>query len=146
MPYSFVVTAHSDAEPAAVFDALARGATWPSWSPIQAVEIADGGDPQSRQQVGDTRLLRVGRTVNRERIVEMVDDRRFGYENPNPPFRTYRGLVELITAAQGGTDITWSATFEPKLRWTGPFWTWFLTRFMRRMANGLAEYAARQGS
>ena len=87
-----------------------------------------------------------GFTVNRERIVEMVDDRRFGYENPNPPFRTYRGLVELTTASQGGTDITWSATFEPKLRWTGPFWTWFLTRFMRRMARGLAEYAGRQGS
>jgi Polyketide cyclase / dehydrase and lipid transport len=146
VPYSYAVTAHSGAEPAAVFDALARGATWPSWSPIDAVEVADGGDPLSRQQVGDTRIIRTGRIVNRERIVELVADRRFGYENPNGPFRTYQGLVELTRAPRGGTDITWSATFEPRLRWTGRFWEWYLTRFMRRMAQGLAEYAGRHGS
>jgi Polyketide cyclase / dehydrase and lipid transport len=141
VPYSYAVTAHSEGAAAVVFDALARGATWPSWSPIDAVEVADGGDARERQQVGDTRIIRTGRVVSRERIVEMVEDRRFGYENPNGPFRTYHGLVELTPAPRGGTDITWSATFEPRMRWTGRFWTWYLTRFMRRMAEGLADYA-----
>jgi hypothetical protein len=141
VPYTFSVTSHSPASPDAVFAVLVHAATWPSWSPIDAAEIEGGGDPGDRQQVGDTRVFRTGRVISRERIVELVTDRRFGYENVNGSFRSYRGTVELAEAPQGGTDITWSATFEPKLRLSGPFWRWFLTRFMRRMADGLAAYA-----
>ncbi|MCO5969032.1 SRPBCC family protein [Actinoallomurus soli] len=144
MPYSYRVTSHSPANPDVVFTALVRAATWPSWSPIDAAEIEGGGDPAGRQQVGDTRIFRTGRAVSRERIVELVTDRRFGYENVSGPFRSYRGTVELAAAPQGGTDITWSATFEPKLRPSGPFWRWYLTRFMQRMADGLASYAGDQ--
>ncbi|MCO5996357.1 SRPBCC family protein [Actinoallomurus rhizosphaericola] len=141
MPYSYSVTSHSPANPDIVFAALVRAATWPSWSPIDAAEIEGGGDPAGRQRVGDTRIFRTGRAVSRERIVELVADRRFGYENVSGPFRSYRGTVELAAAPQGGTDITWSATFEPKLRLSGPFWRWYLTRFMQRMVDGLASYA-----
>ncbi|MCO5989686.1 SRPBCC family protein [Actinoallomurus spadix] len=136
------MTSHSPASPHLVFAALVRAAAWPSWSPIDAVELEGGGDSEDRQQVGDTRIFRTGRAVSRERIVELVPDRRFGYENVGGPFRSYRGTVELAVAPRGGTDITWSAVFEPKLRLSGPFWRWYLTRFMRRMADGLASYAA----
>jgi hypothetical protein len=141
VPYTYRVTSHSPATPDAVFAALVRAATWPSWSPIDAAELEGGGDPDGRQQVGDTRIFRTGRAVSRERIVELVPDRRFGYENVSGQFRSYRGTVELAAAPQGGTDITWSAIFEPKVRLSGPFWRWFLTRFMQRMADGLASYA-----
>ncbi|MBO8198480.1 SRPBCC family protein [Streptomyces smyrnaeus] len=141
MPYNYAVTAHSRANPETVFTALVRAATWPSWSPIDAVEIEDGSDPGERQGVGDTRIFRTGRAVSRERIVELVPDRRFGYENVSGPFRSYRGTVELAEAPQGGTDITWSAGFEPKLPLSGPLWRWYLTRFMQRMVDGLATYA-----
>ncbi|MGW1287475.1 SRPBCC family protein [Streptomyces sp. NPDC001118] len=140
MPYSYVVTAHSSANPDAVFTVLVHTATWPSWSPIDAVEI-EGGDPERPQQVGDTRVFRTGRATSRERIVELVADQRFGYENVSGPFRSYRGTVELTEVPRGGTSITWSAVFEPKLRLSGPFWRWYLTRFMRRMVDGLAVYA-----
>ncbi len=115
-------------------------ATWPVWSPIDSVEF-EGGDPEGPQQVGDMRAFRTGRAISRERIVELVTDRRFGYENVSGPFRSYRGTVELTEAPQGGTAITWSAAFEPKLRLSGPFWRWYLTRFMQRMTDGLAAYA-----
>ncbi|MEV5707516.1 SRPBCC family protein [Actinoallomurus sp. NPDC052274] len=141
MPYTYAVTSHSPANPGAVFTVLVHGATWPSWSPIDAVQIEGGGDPEGPQQVGDTRVFRTGRAVSRERIVELVADRRFGYENVSGPFRSYQGTIELAETPQGGTDITWSAAFEPKLRLSGPFWRWYLTRFMQRMADGLADYA-----
>ncbi|WP_433204047.1 SRPBCC family protein [Nocardia sp. CA-107356] len=141
MAYSYVVTAHSPAKPATVFTALTHAGTWPLWSPIDAAEIEGGGDPDAEQRVGDTRIFRTGRAISHERIVELVADRRFGYENASGPFRSYRGSVELAEAPRGGTDITWSATFDPKLPLSGPFWRWYLTRFMQRMADGLAAYA-----
>ncbi|TDD80926.1 SRPBCC family protein [Actinomadura rubrisoli] len=142
MPYTYAVTSHSQASPEAVFTALVHPATWPSWSPIDSVELEDGADPEKRQQVGDIRIFRAGRGVARERIVELVTDRRFVYENTGSPFRSYRGTVELAESPHGGTDITWTGTFRPRLPLTGPFWQWYLTRFMQRMADGLAAYAA----
>ncbi|MEV0266206.1 SRPBCC family protein [Streptomyces sp. NPDC050617] len=144
MPYTpctYSVTAHSPAKPAAVFGVLVDAATWPAWSAIDAVEAADGGVPEGPQQVGDVRVFRTGKAIAHERIVELVADRRFVYENESGPFRSYRGTVELAGTPQGGTDITWSAVFEPKPRFSGPFWRWYLTRFMQRMVNGLAAYA-----
>ncbi|QIS16920.1 SRPBCC family protein [Nocardia arthritidis] len=101
-----------------------------------------GGDPEGRQEVGHTRIFHTGRAVSRETIDELVTDRRFAYRNRSGPFRYYRGIVELAPNAQGGTDITWSGRFAPKLPFSGRFWRWYLTRYMRRMADGLAHYAA----
>jgi hypothetical protein len=143
VPYTYAVSSHSQASPSAVFTLLVDARTWPSWSPIDAAEAEGGSDPAGQQQVGDTRVFRTGRTVSRERITDLIPGRRFSYENVSGPFRSYQGVVELAEAPQGGTDITWSATFEPKLPFSGPFWRWFLTRFMQRMADGLAQYASR---
>jgi Polyketide cyclase / dehydrase and lipid transport len=102
-----------------------------------------GHDPAGQQQAGDTRIFRTGRSVSRERITGLIPGRRFSYEVVGGQFfRSYYGVVELAEAPQGGTDITWSATFEPKLPLSGPFWSWYLTRFQQRMADGLAQYAS----
>lgn len=142
MPYTYSVSSHSDASRGAIFTLLVRADTWPSWSPIDAAEIEGGNGPAGRQQVGDIRIFRTGRAVSRERITGLTPDQRFTYENESGPFRSYRGAVELAEAPHGGTDIIWSATFEPKLPFSGPFWRWYLTRFMQRMADGLARYAS----
>ncbi|KUF16757.1 SRPBCC family protein [Streptomyces silvensis] len=143
MPYNYAVTAHSPARPATVFDVLLRPGTWPSWSPIEVAEVEGDGDPDRRQQIGDTRIFSIGRNAARERITGLVPDRTFSYENPGAPFRTYHGTVALAEAPGGGTDITWSAVFEPRLRLAGPFWRWYLKRFMQGMADGLAAYAGK---
>ncbi|MBT2412345.1 SRPBCC family protein [Streptomyces sp. ISL-12] len=140
--YSYSVTAHSPAAPGAVYAALVRASTWPVWSPIDAAGIEGGGDPAAPQQAGDVRVFRTGRTVSRERVIDLVPDRRLVYDNLGGPFHSYRGTVGLAPAPDGGTDITWSAVFVPKPRGTGRFWRWYLTRFMGRMADGLAAYAA----
>jgi hypothetical protein len=143
VPYTFAVRAHSQAGPAAVFALLVHAGTWPSWSPIDAAAVEDGSDPAGQQQVGDTRIFRTGRSVGRERITSLIPGQRFTYETIGGQFfRSYLGVVELAETQQGGTDITWSATFEPKLPRSGPFWRWYLTRFMQRMADGLAGYAS----
>ncbi|MDT0466649.1 SRPBCC family protein [Streptomyces gibsoniae] len=140
MTFTYSVTARSRANPDAVYAALVRAGTWPLWSPIDAVEV-EVGDPGDPQRAGDTRVFRTGRAVSHERIVELITDRRFVYENVNGPFRFYRGSVELAQRREGGTDIVWSAQFAPKLPLSGPFWRWYLTRFMRRMVEGLASHA-----
>jgi hypothetical protein len=120
---------------------LVNASTWPSWSPIDSAEVEGSSDPAGHQQAGDTRIFRTGRSVSRERITGLIPGRRFAYENVGGPFRAYHGVVELAEAPRGGTDITWSATFEPKLPLSGPFWRWYLTRYMQRMTAGLARYA-----
>lgn len=135
----------SQASPDTVYALLISAGTWPSWSPISAAEVEGDGDPDGQQGVGDTRVFRTGRAVSRERITGLVAGRRFSYENASGPFRCYHGVIELAEPPQGGTSITWSASFEPKLPFSGPFWRWYLSRFMQRMADGLARYAS-QGS
>jgi ribosome-associated toxin RatA of RatAB toxin-antitoxin module len=138
VPHSYVVTALSAAEPDAVFAALVRADTWPSWSPIDRVEVTD---PERPQQVGDVRIFHTGRSASHERIVELVPARTFRYDIVEGMFRSYHGTVDLAPAPGGGTTITWSARFVPKMPLTGRFWSWYLTRFMRRMVEGLAAYA-----
>ncbi|AUA15270.1 SRPBCC family protein [Streptomyces sp. SID8361] len=140
MAYTYTVTAHSHADPDAVFSILLRPGSWPLWSRIDAAE-AEVGDPGDPQRAGDIRIFRTGRAVSHERIVELITDKRFAYENVNGPFRFYRGAVELTRSHGGGTDIVWSAHFAPKLPLSGPFWRWYLTRFMQGMADGLARHA-----
>ncbi|MEU0565068.1 SRPBCC family protein [Nonomuraea sp. NPDC005983] len=140
MTYTYTVTAHSQANPDVVFSALIRAGTWPLWSRIDVAEV-EVGDPGDPQRVGDTRVFRTGGAVSHERIVELINDRRFVYENLNGPFLFYQGAVELAQPRDGGTDIVWSARFAPKLPLSGPFWRWYLTRFMQRMVDGLARHA-----
>jgi hypothetical protein len=135
------VRSSSKAGPGAVYALLVRAVSWPAWTPIDSVEIEGGGDPSGLHRTGDVRIVRIGRVVSRERITALVPDVRFGYEIEGGPFRSYRGVVELAAAPQGGTDIAWSAAFEPKVPLSGPLWRWYLTRFLRRMAGGLAAAA-----
>jgi hypothetical protein len=143
VPYTYAVTSHSQANAAGVFALLVDASTWPAWSPVDTAEVEGGNDHAGPQQVGDTRVFRTGRAVSRERITGLVPGRRFSYETVGGQFfRAYHGVVELAEAPPGGTDITWSATFEPKLPLSGHFWSWYLTRFQQRMADGLARHAS----
>ena len=146
MPVNIAVTSQSQAKPAAVFSVLLQVGTWPSWTKISSAELEGGGDPAGRQQVGDVRIFRTGGVASRERIVELVEDRKFVYDNAASPFKSYRGTIELSETPDGGTGVAWSATMEPKMPFTGAFWRWYLTRFLQGIANGLAAYAANDAS
>ena len=54
--------ATTSADPATVYALLRDGATWPSWSPIDAFELERLGESE-REGVGAVRVLRSGRVT-----------------------------------------------------------------------------------
>ncbi|MFE3262062.1 SRPBCC family protein [Nocardia sp. NPDC059091] len=141
---SYDVTAESTAAPSAVWALLLDARSWPSWTPIDALEAghSSGLSTDGRDGVGAVRAFRTGKVVTKERITGLDPDREFAYEGAeNPYLRDYRAAIELQEKPGGGTRIRWHGTFTT--RWgTGWFQQWYLRRFMQTMATGLAEHAA----
>jgi uncharacterized protein YndB with AHSA1/START domain len=134
-------TATTSADPTAVYALLIDGASWPSWSPIESVELeGDGTDGH----VGTVRVLRSGKVTGRDTIAELVPDRRFAYTHASSlPVKNYRGEIDL-TPIDGGTSIRWVSTFEPKFPGTGRLVKRGLGKFIGEMTNGLARGADRR--
>ncbi|MFI6518071.1 SRPBCC family protein [Spirillospora sp. NPDC050679] len=141
---SYDVTAETTASPVVVWALLLDPWSWPEWSPIDALQADRSRDLSSdgRDEVGATRAFRTGKAVTKERITVLDPRRRFAYEGvDNPRMADYRAAVELHESPGGGTRIRWHGTYRARRgrRW---FFQWYLRRFMRRMATGLAEHAA----
>jgi hypothetical protein len=97
----------------------------------------DGGE-----SLNAIRVFHTGRSVSRERIVELVPGRRFSYALLSGlPLRDYRADIDL-TPESGGTAVRWHSRFEPKVRGTGWLYRLALCRFIRRCADGLVAHAA----
>jgi uncharacterized protein YndB with AHSA1/START domain len=140
-------TAWSPAPPSAVYGLLTDGSTWPTWSGHDAVDLVERGEGDG-DGVGAVRVLHRGRTRSRERIVELVPDRRLGYVLlAGLPLRDYWANVDL-TPERGGTAIRWSSDFAAKVLGTGWLYRAALTRFMaastERLAMRAAEVAGRE--
>ena len=136
--------ATSTADPATVYSLLREGATWPSWSPIESVELERQGADEP-EGIGAVRVLRRGRVEGRDTIAELVPDRRFVYTHVSSlPVRDYRGEIDLEPSGDG-TTIRWVSSFEPKIPGTGRLIRRGLDGFNSEMTNGLAEGAAKRG-
>ena len=134
-------TGWSAAPPAAVYGLLVDGATWPTWSGHDAAELVERGEGDG-DGVGAVRVLHRGRMRSRERIVELVPERRLGYVLlAGLPLRDYRANVDL-TPERGGTAIRWSSDFAAKVPGTGAIFRLALTKFMTAATEGLAARAA----
>jgi uncharacterized protein YndB with AHSA1/START domain len=142
----FTATAHTTAAPATVYALLRNGSTWPTWSPIGSFslehESTDGGEG-----LGAIRLFRTksptGTVKSRERIVELVPDRRFSYEAfAGMPIKGHRADVDLESTDDGGTTIRWAERFSAKVPGTGGIYRRALQRFVQRCVDGLATHAA----
>ncbi|MGQ4464649.1 SRPBCC family protein [Streptomyces violaceoruber] len=132
-------SSHSSASAALVYEALLEAESWPAWSAYADVEwdVPAGVDRPAR--VGDVRTIRsrTGRVCFRERVVEMIPDQRFSYEQAAGLFTSHRGAVDLAPALHGGTNITWSATY----RHTLPLLDVLRRRRLQRWVHDLASYA-----
>ena len=136
--------ATSTADPATVYSLLREGATWPSWSPIESVELERQGADEP-EGVGAVRVLRRGRVEGRDTIAELVPDRRFAYTHVSSlPVRDYRGEIDLEPSGDG-TSIRWVSSFEPKIPGTGRLIRRGIDGFIAEMTSGLAEGAAKRG-
>ena len=132
--------ATTSADPATVYALLRDGASWPSWSPIDAFELERPGESEP-EGVGAVRVLRNGRVTGRDTIVELVPDRRLSYTHVSSlPVRDYRGDIDLTPVA-GGTEIRWATSFEPKYPGTGGLLRRGLGGFIGRCTEGLAARA-----
>ena len=125
------------APPGAVFASLLDRSRWPAWSGHDAFELVRPG-AAGPHEVGSVGLLRSGRRVMREEIVEVVADRRIGYTLlAGLPLRAYRAGFDLTPTADG-TEVRWHAAFEapPGSGW---FYVVALRRFTGRLLRGLSE-------
>jgi hypothetical protein len=133
------IEGRSSLDPGTLYGLLAEGATWPRWSPIRAFELEQPG-PNGGESVGAVRVFRTGRVTSRERIVELVPDRRLGYELLSGlPLRGYRATVDVVPEQDGGTRITWRSSFTAKRLGTGWLYRFALRRFIRQMVDGLSR-------
>jgi hypothetical protein len=138
-----VATSRSCAPPEAVFALLAAGDRWAEWAGpfVPRSRWAVPGDPEGT--VGAVRRLGLGPLSSRERIVEHEPARRLGYVVDSPgPMRDYRAVVDLAPRPDGGTDITWSASFTPVVPGTGALLHVALRGIVRGFARRVAKAAA----
>src|SRR5215218_9159263 len=92
------------------------------------VEVA----PRELLEVGSVGLLRSGRRVMREEVVEVDADRRIGYTLlAGLPLRAYRAGFDLAPTADG-TEVRWHATFEAP-----PGFGWIYVVALRRFTGRL---------
>ena len=131
----------SSASPDAIYDLLAHGATWPTWSGIDSFELRQQGDAGG-ESLNAIRVFRTGRVTSVERLVELVPGHRLSYALVSGlPLGDYRADVDLLPS-DGGTLIRWHSTFVAKRPGTGWLYRRVLGRFIRDAVRGLAEHAA----
>jgi hypothetical protein len=135
------VTATTTAPASAVYALLCDGASWPTWSPIGSFELESPG-PDGGESVGAVRIFRTGRVTGRERVAELVPDRRFAYTLLSGlAVKDYRADIDL-TEGPDGTTVRWRSAFRAKVPGTGGLYRRSLTKFIQRCADGVAERAA----
>lgn len=128
------VTARSAASPDEVYERLADASTWADWSPMSEVVVESG------EGVGEIRRLTRGRTVGRDETIELVPGTRFAYRSLGGlPVRDYVATVDLTPTDDGGTEITWRSTFEPKIPLTGAILRRGIAGFLQQCADGVAS-------
>ncbi|MER6696844.1 SRPBCC family protein [Streptomyces griseus] len=116
-------SSHTSASAATVYAALLHAESWPLWSAHADVEwdVPAGIDRPAR--VGDRRTIRTltGRVHCHERVVEMVPDQRFSYEQASGLFTSHHGSVDLAPAPVAApTSPGRRPTGTPSPSWTHP--------------------------
>jgi hypothetical protein len=134
--------ATTTAGPAAVYELLADGSTWPEWSPIGSFELLEPGDG-SPEGLGAVRRFTTGRIRSTERVVERRPGEQLSYVLVSGlPLRDYRADITLAPGP-GRTMITWHSTFQPKVPGTGGLYRRQVGKFIARCAEGLARASER---
>lgn len=134
------IRATTQADPGSVWRLLADSTTWPSWTPIESVEIVEAG---AANGLGEIRTFRTGRVTVREEIVQRDAPRRLSYVLLSGlAVRDYRAAIDLTPQAEG-TEIRWHTTFRAKIPGMGPLYRRALEKATRQFVEGLAREAAR---
>lgn len=135
------VSATTTAPAAAVYALLRDGASWPDWSPLGSFELESPGE-DGGESLGAVRIFRTGRVKGRERIAELVPNRRFSYTLLSGlAVKDYRADIDL-TEGPDGTTVRWRSSFRAKVPGLGGAYRRSLTKFLQQCVDGVAQHAA----
>ena len=128
------VYARSARPAAAIYEKLADASTWASWSPMSEVIVESGSG------VGEIRRLTRGRTVGRDEITDLVPGKRFAYRSLGGlPVKGYEATVDLTPTDDGGTEVRWRSSFQPKIPLTGAIMRKGIEDFLEQCVEGVAS-------
>jgi len=128
----------SGAAPQVLFDHLATAEAWAVWGhfPSSVLERPGTG---TRYGVGAIRRI----WPAREETVVHEPPEHYAYRLlAGGPIRDYRADVRLEPRADGGTDLRWTARFEPRLPGTGAAARLALRGLVGYLAAGLVRHCA----
>jgi hypothetical protein len=133
---------HSTATPQAIYALLRDGATWPVWGPLDKFVLEKAGTPEP-ESVGAIRNFHTGKYKMRERVAELVQDKRFSYELLGGlALKNYRSNIDL-TPVDGGTDIHWHTTFKAKVPGMGWIYRRSLQKITENFVRHLVDYTSK---
>jgi carbon monoxide dehydrogenase subunit G len=138
--WSYEVIELSSAQPETVYAALIDVTKWNQWVPgVKQGLLERSGDPPPYGRGAIRKFGRSGFFV-REEIVAAEPPHHHSYAILSGlPVKDHLADVELQPDAHA-TRIEWRATFNVKIRGTGPL----LERFFRRVIGGTARALARE--
>lgn len=130
-------TAHSDAPREAVWSKLSDLQNWSDWGPWTETTV----DGEFRTLVSDRKRMTGKPYVMKERVTALEPTHRFEYDLLSGlPVKNYHATVEL-GERDGGTDITWSARFDPPWPIFGGLWRGAMLKVLRDVSEALARAA-----
>lgn len=141
--HTIEASATSAADADTVWALLADTSCWTDWAGFDVARRTRDGTPDP-EGVGARRLFLRGRTRNEEEIERFEPERVLGYTviGGNIPVHDYHSEVTL-TAADGGTHITWRSTFQGRWPGSGGLVAWRLGPFLQETVDKLAAAEAR---
>jgi len=144
--YSFRVIETASAPRWQVWALLSNGAGWKEWAGVLRSSLEREGQPPP-DGVGAIRRLGIPPLGSREEVVEWDPPSHLGYVIlSGMPVRNYRADIFLEDRVAGDgiskmTVIDWSATFDAKVRGTGPLVKAVLRTVIARFAKRAARHA-----
>jgi Polyketide cyclase / dehydrase and lipid transport len=131
-------TAHSQSPRSAVWQRLADLEGWHEWGPWTKTTV----DGDRRTLVSERKRMTGRPYVMKERVTNLEPEERLEYDLLSGlPVREYHAVVQLADA-DGGTDITWSATFKSPWPFLGGLWRGAMLKVLRDVSEALANAPA----
>jgi uncharacterized protein YndB with AHSA1/START domain len=135
---SIECTAHSTAPRDRVWQLLADLPGWHEWGPWTRTDF----DGELRTMVSERKRITGKPYVLTERVTALVPGERLEYDLVSGlPVRNYHGVARLADTADGGTDIHWSATFDPPWPVFTGLWRGSMLKVITQVSDAVAAAA-----
>lgn len=135
------VVAHTAAAPQVVWDLVADVESWAEWSLYDEARLESTGEGHPNG-LGARRFLRADRVRSVDEVFAFEPPRRLAYVvvESRLPARDLRSEIQLSPTVQGGTEIWWRSSYEPKFLGTG----WMMDRNLKiLLADTIRRLAVR---